>query len=166
MNENTKPISIGEALSSQYDKIWEMMFNVIDNASDEIWKYFNNKWGYAWNSFHVIEGIFFYILDDPEEMVWGERANINWEEDKGSKALEKMGKLSKELVRKFIDETKRIVHLKIKEKPDDYFLSKDNFGYFSSNLERQIYSIRHAAHHIGELNKALRKLNAKTIKWQ
>jgi len=44
-------------------------------------------------------------------------------------------------------------------KPNEYFLSEDDFGFFDSNLERHIYSIRHAAHHIGELNKVLRNLN-------
>ena len=166
MNEKTKNATIGEAIASQYDKIWKMMDDAIDNASDDVWKYFKNMWGYAWNSFHVVEGIFYYTLDDPKEMVWGERANINWEKDSEPKALEKMVKIPKELVREFIDETRDSGHMKIKERPDDYFLSKDDFGTFASNLERQIYSIRHAAHHIGELNKVLRNFNAKRIKWR
>ena len=166
MNDKTKNSSIGEAIASQYDKIWEMMFDAINNASDDVWKYFKSKWGYAWNSFHIVEGIFYYTLDDPKAMVWGERANINWEKDKGPKALEKMSKIQKESVREFIDEIRDKGLMKIKEKSDNYFLSKDDFGTFASNLERHIYSIRHAAHHIGELNKELRDFNAKRIIWR
>ena len=166
MNEKTINNLIGEAIASQYDKIWEMMFDAIYNAPDELWKYFKNVWGYAWNSFHVVEAIYFFTLDDPKGMIWGERANINWEKDKGIKSLEKMAKIPKVLVREFIDEIRDSWRTKIKEKPDDYFLSKDDFGRFTSNLERHIYSIRHAAHHIGELNKELRNFDAKRIKWQ
>ncbi len=166
MNEKTKNTSIGEAFASQYDKIWEMLLDAIDNASDDLWKYFKNTWRYAWNSFHVVEVIFYFTLDDPKGMSWGERANINWEIDNDVKSLEKKAKITKELVREFIDEIRESWHTKIKEKSDDHFLSKDDFGTFASNLERHIYSIRHAAHHIGELNTELRDFNAKTIEWQ
>ncbi|MHA2009478.1 MAG: hypothetical protein ACXABO_02565 [Promethearchaeota archaeon] len=166
MNEKIKNTSIGEAIASQYDKIWKMMFDAIDNASDDLWKYFKNSWGYAWNSFHVVEVIFYHTLDDPKAIAWGERANINWEKDNEVIFVEKMTKISKELVREFIDEIRDSWQTKIKEKPNDYFLSKDDFGDFASNLERHIYSIRHAAHHIGELNKALRDFNNKRITWQ
>ena len=166
MDEETKNTSIGEAIASQYDKIWEMMSDAIDNASDDLWKYFKNIWGYAWNSFHVVEVIFYFTLEDPKGIVWGERANIDWEKDNGIKSLETMAKIPKELVRDFIGEIRDSWQIKIKEKSDDYFLSKDDFGTFASNLERHIYSIRHAAHHIGEMNKELRNFNVKRIKWQ
>ena len=166
MNEKTKNTTIGEAFASQYDKIWEMLLEGIDNASDDLWKYFKNTWRYAWNSFHVVEVIFYFTLDDPKGMSWGERANINWEKDNEIKSLEKKAKITKESVREFIDEIRDSWDAKIKEKSDDHFLSKDDFGTFASNLERHIYSIRHAAHHIGELNKELRNFNAKRIKWQ
>ncbi len=47
MNKNTKKTSIGEAFASQYDKIWEILMEAIDNASDDLWKYFKNTWRYA-----------------------------------------------------------------------------------------------------------------------
>ncbi len=166
MNEKTKNTSIGEAFASQYDKIWEMLLEAINNASDDLWKHFKNTWGYAWNSFHVVEVIFFFTLDDPMGMSWGERANINWEKDNEIKSLEKKAKITKESVREFIDEIRDSWDAKIKEKSDDHFLSKDDFGTFASNLERLKYSIRHAAHHIGELNTELRDFNDKTIEWQ
>jgi hypothetical protein len=166
MNEKSKNTSIGEAFASQYDKIWEMLLEAIDNASDDLWKHFKNTWRYAWNSFHVVEVIYYFTLDDPKGINWGERANINWEKDNEIESLEKMTKITKELVREFIDEFRDSWRIKIKEKSDDHFLSKDDFGTFVSNLERHIYSIRHAAHHIGELNTALREFNNKTIEWQ
>jgi hypothetical protein len=166
MIEKTKNASIGQAFASQYDKIWVMLLEAIDNASDDLWKHFKNTWGYAWNSFHVVEVIFYFNLDDPKGMIWGERVNIDWEKDNEVKSLEKKAKITKELVREFIDEIRDSWRIRLKEKSDDYFLSKDDFNTFTSNLERHIYSIRHAAHHIGELNTELRDFNDKTIHWQ
>ncbi len=84
----------------------------------------------------MVEVIFYFTLDDPEGMNWGERANINWEKDNEIKSLEKMTKITKELVREFIDEIRDSWYKKIKEKSDEHFLSKDDFGTFTSNLER------------------------------
>ena len=166
MSEKPKNTSIGEAFALQYDKIWEMLSEAIDNASDDLWKYSKSTWRYAWNSFHVVEVIFYFTLDDPKGIRWGERAGINWEKDSEIRSLEKMKKITKELVREFIDEIRDSWSTKIKEKSNDHFFSKDDFGTFASNLERHIYSIRHAAHHIGELNTELRDFNDKTIEWQ
>ncbi|MHA1932545.1 MAG: hypothetical protein ACW96X_08410, partial [Promethearchaeota archaeon] len=116
-------ISIGEAFASQYDKIWEMLLEAINNASDNLWKYIKNTWHYAWTSFHVVEVIFYFTLDDPKGMIWGERANINWEKDNEVKSLEKMTKITKELVREFIDEIRDSWHTNIKAKSDDHFLA-------------------------------------------
>jgi hypothetical protein len=164
--ENNKITSIGEAFASQYDKIWEMLLQAIDNASDDLWKYIKNTWRYAWTSFHVVEVIFYFSLDDPKGMKWGERVNINWEKDNDVTSSEKMAKITKELVREFIEEVRDRWSIKIQEKSNDHFLSKDDFGTFTSNLERHIYSIRHAAHHIGELNTELRDFDDKTIHWE
>lgn len=158
--------SIGNALTLQYDKIFNMITDGIDNVSDELWKIYRNDWRYAWNSFHIVETINYHLLDDPNEMRWGERAGINWEKDKGDSLVEKMNKITKDFVKSYIIEVKENLNQKFKNTSDVEFLSTDKFSDFSSNLERHIYSIRHAIFHVGELNKTLRNNNEKRIKWQ
>ncbi len=46
--------SIGNALTLQYDKIFNMITDGIDNVSDELWKIYRNDWRYVWNSFHIV----------------------------------------------------------------------------------------------------------------
>jgi len=159
--------SIGNALALQYDKTFNMITDGIENVSDELWNLNKNDWRFAWNSFHIVETISFYIHDDPNEMKWGERAGINWKKDKGDSLIEKMNKITKDLVKSYIIDVKENLNQKFKNMSDAKFLSKDKFGQnFSSNLERHIYSIRHAIFHAGELNKTLRDNNEKRINWQ
>lgn len=166
MNSMDNKSSIGNALALQYDKIFNMTTEGIDKVSEKLWKLYKNDWRYAWNSFHIVETISYHLQDGPNEMKWGERAGINWEKDKGDSLIEKMNKITKDLVKSYIIEVKENLNQKFKNTSDAEFLSKDEFGYFSSNLERHIYSIRHAIFHAGELNKTLRDNNEKRIKWQ
>ncbi len=166
MNSIDSKSSIGNALALQYDKIFNMLTDGIDNVSEGLWKLYKNDWRYAWTSFHIVETVNYHFHDGPNEMKWGERAGINWDIDKGDSLVEKMNKITKDLVKSYIIEVKENLNQQVKNTSDSEFLSKDKFGFFSSNLERHIYSIRHAIFHAGELNKTLRDNNEKRIKWQ
>ena len=166
MSGNLKKSSLGNIVLVQFDQCWKMLSEAIDNATDDLWIEFENDWCYAGNVFHIIEAVDFYSRTDKEGMKWGKRAGIDWDRDSKEEANKKRQKITKVSNQNYMEEIKEKLNKVLKNTSDETFLQADNFKYFSSNLERQIYSLRHAAHHIGELNKVLREHGNKRIKWQ
>lgn len=166
MSDKLKKNSVGNNILAQFDQSWKMLSEAIDNAPDDLWIELKNDWCYAANVFHIIESVDFYSKEDKAGMEWGKRIGIDWSKDSKEEVNKKRQKISKDLNRNYLAEIKEKLEKIFKNTSDYVFLQADNFKYFSSNLERQIYSLRHAAHHIGELNKALREHGYKRIKWQ
>ena len=166
MEKITIKNSIKDVLLSQYQNCWEKTKLAIENASDEVWSFLKDEWCFAWNAYHVIEGMDFYSRKTPKGMEWGIRAGIDWNKDDKETVAEKYKSITKDLVREYLKDLTEKVNQNLIETSDNDFLQPGEFKWFKSRLERHLYSIRHAEFHIGELNKSLRDFGNKRIKWQ
>jgi hypothetical protein len=166
MEKITIKNSIKDVLLSQYQLCWEKALNAIENSSNDLWLDLKNDWCYAWNAYHIIEGMDFYSRTSPEGMEWGKRAGIDWNKDDKEVAEKKYQKITKDLVREYLDDLKENVTRNLHNTSDSDFLQQGEFKWFKSRLERHLYSLRHAEFHIGELNKSLRQSDNLRIKWQ
>ncbi|MHA1935853.1 MAG: hypothetical protein ACW97A_11270 [Candidatus Thorarchaeota archaeon] len=155
---------LSKGILTEFDSTWKMLQTSIEKIPDDKWHSGVGKWFYSYNVYHIIETVHFYINNDPKDLKWGERAGYEWTKDTD---IEKdvLHLISKDLVQSYIQEITNIVVEKMKSTPDEEFFEKDGFYWFNSLFERMIYTLRHSAHHIGELSRALRELKLESIKW-
>jgi len=142
-----------------------MLESAIESVPDDKWHQGIGKWYFSFNAYHVIDTAQFYMLSDPDQMKWGERAGIDWEsvEDWEKEVLPK---LTKDFVQSYLMETKEKMISLFNSMTDQDYLKRDGFHWFDSVLEKLVYLLRHSMLHIGELSRSLREWSCKHIKWQ
>ncbi|MFX0085031.1 MAG: DinB family protein [Candidatus Hodarchaeota archaeon] len=171
MGRENKNKELGITLLSQFNRNWNMLHQAIDNVPEELWKEvqvddFENTWSYLWNIFHIIETADFYSRNTPENMEWGKRAGINWDNDPPEVIVNKKDRIQKSHLKEYLKEIEDRITEIFDSKDDLELFKKDNFHWFQSIFEKYLYLLRHDMHHIGELNKALRDWKCTRISWQ
>ena len=153
-----------QLLIHQYDGMWNMLTQAIDNIPNDLWAKEDNKWYFALTAYHVVETADFYVRSTPEGMEFGKRlGQVEWWKNIGHQ--EAANRLSKTLVLDYLQEVKARVKTTLEESSMDDLLSKDKFHWFSSILEKYVYLLRHNSYHIGELAKKLRREDKTRVKW-
>ncbi len=155
---------ISKALVNQFTSVWKTLQAAIKKVPDERWHDGVGQWCYSQTAFHIIETAQFYLGSDPDEMIWGARAGINWNDVDDIKK-EVLPKLTKELVNSYLLEIGKLLADTMRIVPDDEFHKIDGFHWFSSILEKLIYLLRHTNYHVGELNRALREWGLAPARW-
>ncbi len=171
MDRENKNKELGITLLRQFNRNWNMLHQAIDNVPEKLWKEvqvddFENTWSYLWNIFHIIETADFYSRITPENMEWGKKAGINWDNDPPEVIADKKDRITKLHLKKYLKEIEDRITEIFDSKDDLELLKKDNFHWFQSIFEKYLYLLRHDIHHIGELNKALRDWKCTRISWQ
>jgi uncharacterized damage-inducible protein DinB len=156
--------SIAKALVNQFTSVWKMLQAAVKKVPDERWHDGVGQWYYSQTTFHIIETAQFYLGSDPDEMKWGARAGINWD-DVTDIEKEVLPKLTKELVNSYLGEVGQEAADAMRSVPDDEFFKTDGFHWFNSILDKLMYLLRHTNYHVGELNRSLREWGLKPVRW-
>jgi hypothetical protein len=152
------------SLANQFTASWKMLGMAIDLVPDEKWHDGTGKWYYSYTSYHIIETAQFYMRHDPSDMKWGTRAGYEWHKDIDVKR-EILPKVTKQLVRTFMDEIQSSLDDIVGEITENELSSQDGFYWFQSVHDKLLYLLRHTAHHLGELARTLREWNLAPVKW-
>ena len=78
MTEDMEPIA--KALVKQFTSVWKMLRAAVKKVPDERWHDGVGQWYYSQTAYHIIETAQFYLGNDPDEMKWGSRADIIWDD--------------------------------------------------------------------------------------
>ncbi|MFW9769839.1 MAG: hypothetical protein ACFFEM_13535, partial [Candidatus Thorarchaeota archaeon] len=65
---------LANSLLNQYLRALDMTKDAVEMVPDSRWHDGPEKWFYSLTTYHIVETIEFYLRDDHEGMVWGERA--------------------------------------------------------------------------------------------
>jgi uncharacterized damage-inducible protein DinB len=160
--EEKEPIA--KALVNQYTSVWKTLQAAIKKVPDEKWHDGVGQWYFSQTAYHIIETAQFYLGSDPDEMKWGARAGINWD-DVNDIEKEVLPKLTKELVNSYLLEVGEELTGAMRSVPNEEFFKTDGFEWFSSILDKLTYLLRHTNYHVGELNRALREWGLAPVRW-
>ncbi|MHA2247250.1 MAG: DinB family protein [Candidatus Hodarchaeales archaeon] len=164
-SDNLKQVGI--YLFNEFERSWGMLKQAIKNIDSEYWSKMNNDWSFVGTVLHIIETADYYRRNDPKEMEWGKKVEINWETDTEEIRNKRVSNISKEDLLNYLEETENLLSNELKVLENDDFLKEDGFTFqgLESVLHKLIHLLRHTMHHIGELNKTLRDIECKRINW-
>ena len=158
---------IAFGLARQFQGMWRMVRQAIDQIPDEHWAQGikeDKKWFYSLRVYHIIETAEFYARDTHEGMLWGARlGKVNWWETITHK--EAAAKVVKGETRIYQTDIAKYIESYLKRISDEELLKKDGFHWFSSVLEKLQYLLQHNLYHLGELTMQLRALRCDRITW-
>jgi uncharacterized damage-inducible protein DinB len=155
------------ALARQFQEMWEMTRNAIEQVSDVYWTQGikeDKEWFYSLRVYHIIETAEFYARDTPKGFQWGARiGEVNWWERLSHKEVAE--KIIKGDMRVYLNDIAKYIEGNLKKAADKGLLKIDGFQEFSSVLEKLQYLLRHNTYHLGELTMQLRALGHERVKW-
>ncbi|MHA2213265.1 MAG: hypothetical protein ACW992_08905, partial [Candidatus Thorarchaeota archaeon] len=143
---------------------WKMLRQAIENIPDSQWHYGANEWFYSLTVYHIVETAEFYVNSSPEAMVWGKRGGFVWDDVKDIKS-DVLPRITKESQIEYASDIGSCIDSLLKSITPDELSQPDGFHWFSSVFEKLLYLLRHCAHHVGELNRALRESDNERISW-
>jgi hypothetical protein len=144
---------IRKVLIRQFDRMWDMLRQAIDNIPDDHWNDENQEWLYSKVAYNIIVTADFYSRDTHEGFDW-EKQRIKFKDYS-----------AKEQQLSFLEAIKLKVANRLEKFTVQELMAKDGFHWFYSRLEKFLYLLRHNAHHIGELAHMLRIWRAERVKW-
>ena len=156
----------GSYLMEQFERKWNMLKEAIENCTEPNWHRGKDEWTYSWIIYHIIETADFYSRNNPEDMVWGRRVDIKWEENSEEEIKRKKTSISKEFLLEYVEEIEQRLSNLFSSNNDEELLKKDDFSWFDSIYEKLLYLLRHNSYHLGELAKDLRDFGCERIKWR
>lgn len=152
-------------LLKQFESKWIMLKSAIEKCPDQYWNEAQDGWTFSHIIFHIIETANFYSRSNPDEMDWGKKAGINWEENTEEEIIEKKSRINKTFLFNYSKEIESRISNFLLSTNDKDLLKKDDFPWFDSIYEKLIYLLRHNSYHIGELAQILRASYVDRLKW-
>lgn len=164
MNAEQSGNTIAKVLEAQYTGSLNMLQAAIAAVPDDKWHTGVGAWFYSYNVYHTIEAVQFYLGSDPDAMKWGVRAGFEWSPDTN---IEKdvLPRLTKELVNSYMLEVRQKLSNVLSPMRDEEFFQTDGFHWIDSVFEKLVYCLRHTAHHVGEICRALIEWGLEPVKW-
>jgi hypothetical protein len=174
MRENDQ---IAEHLVQQFESIWKMISQSIENVPNDRWSEGieqidtpwteskgKNIWYFSERVYHIIQTIEFYSYDSPDSMKWGSRiGGIQWRKESPEVTA---SRIRKDDMKDYLEEIKEQLENKLRTFSDMAFYDTDGFSEWqTSRLAKFLYTMRHSMWHIGELGKMLRDCDCKRINW-
>ena len=158
-------MTVGEVMIRQFVQMWETFRETIANFTDEQWKKADIDWQIpARLASHAIEGADYYARANPEGYDPKVRFGAYWESEP-----EQL--LDREATLKHLGEIQNHVETWLRSMSDLDLLSP-NSGFqpweeaWGSILERAVYLLRHAQHHLGQLTAELRRRGLSSAEWR
>lgn len=154
-------VDIKEAVAGQFKRVLHMFSKGIDKFSAADWRFGDPPDRRpAAQAYHLLESVDFFAGDLPsDQFSWGQRFGVDWE-------CEDPDMLPSQVqVKAYLDE--------VEGKLADWFEKADLFAPESlfqwtgqNRLERSLYSLRHAQHHVGELSRELEIRGLSGPRWR
>jgi len=155
--------TIGNALADQFERMWVMLREAIENYPDEEWKRDASHWFLIPSrlAYHTIETVDYYSRESPEEMRWAERfGGVDWQ----TKEAEKLP--GREAMLDYLEEIRGSLRGKLCSMSDEAFLADHAFPWTGATvLERMIYTLRHSMFHLGQIQAELRRRGLRGAEW-
>ena len=158
-------MTIGDIVTKQFTQMWGMLREAIEKCPEEQWKVGNSDWQIpARLACHVVEGADYHARATPEGYSPTSRFSAYWE-------IKPEQLADKDQVLIHLNEVQAQVGNWLSGMEDSDLLSP-NSGFplledaWESVLGRILSLLRHAQHHLGQLNADLRRRGLPTAKWQ
>jgi len=144
---------------SQYKAAFKMLENLIEECPDELWNKESKVPPFWQQIYHILYYLDFYSEDTKETF----KQTFSIEENLDERFDEI---LSKEELLKYTNKLKNKINTKLELLTTKKLESKSAFFWTGANVaEKIIYSLRHAQHHIGQLNYLLKIETNSATKW-
>jgi uncharacterized damage-inducible protein DinB len=150
--------TIGEVVARQFDRVWDTLRDALSKLSDEEYRTSDCEWLAPIRlAYHVVETAEFYTLKNVEDG----SPPLDWDNGPAEKLP------AKEELLAYLERVQPIVRTWLTTCSNEEFLSaepdfNDSGG---TRLDRMIYSLRHAQHHVGQINAELRRRGLPRGKW-
>ena len=156
--------SLGNILDDQFNRMWNLLREVILNTPDEPWREGPRiSSGLARLAYHTIETVDFYIGETEKSFKWGLRLGINiWEAATPSELP------SKEQVSNYVDEIRIKTDKIFNEWNDMNFMANQTVFHWTGKtvLDRFLYILKHSYYHLGQINAVLSVSGNESINWR
>jgi uncharacterized damage-inducible protein DinB len=154
--------TIGQGLADQFERMWTMLRETIDNCAEEEWKREAGHWFLLPSrlAYHTIETVEFYSRQSPEGMDWNGRFGVDWE----TRETERLP--DREPMVNYLDDIRGSLREKLQSLPDEALTAEHAFPWTGATpLERMIYTLRHSMFHVGQIQAELRRRGLKGAEW-
>lgn len=152
---------IGDVVARQFDRTWKTLRQAITNMSDEQWRQSDHDWlTPARLAYHIVETADFYSENTPKDFNWGALGG-DWE---GSPASELP---SQQQILDLLDRVQPKVKNWLADiNETEWFEAETEFPWTGKTLlDRALYSMRHAQHHVAQINAELRRRDLPCGEW-
>ena len=154
-------VTIGQTLAEQYDRVWGTLRDALGKMSDQQWRESDCDWlTPVRQAYHIVETAEFYAGAKGQGYKWGSLGG-NWEESPSAELPSQAQMLA------FLERVQATVRKWLVECGDaEYLLPEAGFAWTGgTRLSRALYSLRHAQHHLGQLNAELRRKGLARGEW-
>jgi len=144
---NTK---IGAIIAHQFDRVWGSLRDAISKLSDDQYRTSDSEWLAPIRlAYHIVETAEFYALKTPDEG----SPPLDWDTGPSENLP------TKEELLLYLDRVQATIREWLTKCSDEIFLlaEPDFKDCGGTRLDRAIYSLRHAQHHLGQINAELRR---------
>lgn len=144
---------------SQYNAAIKMMQKLIEACPEDLWKK-HTKFPPFWQQiYHILYYLDFYSENSPKNF----KPQFSIKEDLNEK-LDDF--LTKEELMKYASKLKQKINTKLDFLSTKKLESKTEFHWTgTTEAEKIVYNLRHAQHHIGQLNFLLKNEGYEPVKW-
>jgi uncharacterized damage-inducible protein DinB len=154
--------TIGNGLADQFERMWMMLREAIDNCADEEWKRDAGHWFLIPSrlAYHTVETVDFYSRQSPVEMDWAGRFGADWETRQTDQLPDREPMLD------YLEHIRANLGGKLRSMSDQALLADHAFPWTGATvLERMIYTLRHSMFHLGQIQAELRRRGLKGAEW-
>ena len=144
---------------SQYKAAFKMIQNLVETCPENLWNKQSKNPPFWQQIYHTLFYLDYYSEDTKETF----KKTFTIEENLNERYDEI---LSKEDLLKYTKKIRNKINTKLDFLSTKKLESKSSFFWTGANVaEKIIYSLRHAQHHIGQLNYLLKAETNEAIKW-
>jgi uncharacterized damage-inducible protein DinB len=154
--------TLGNGLADQFERMWMMLREAINNCADEEWKSDAGHWFLIPSrlAYHIIETVEFYSRESPEGMDFAGRFGVDWETREAEKLPDREAMLD------YLEEIRGSLRGKLRSMSDEALLAEHPFPWTGATvLERMVYTLRHSMFHLGQIQAELRRRGLKGAEW-
>jgi len=156
---------VATALASQFDRVWAMIREAVDNTPDDEWLKTgpsgDNLTRPARHAFHVVQSVDRYLGHSPKDPPTSSRLDIEWE----TCPVELLP--TKEQVLNYLEEIEQRLRVRLNGLSEKELEAPSEFDWTGATVtEHWMYVLRHTQNHLSILNTTLHARNLKRAAWR
>lgn len=159
--------NLHKVLIQELNASCDMVKLAIENMDPSIWSIKTNEWSYIQTLYHIIDTIEFYSYDEPKKLIKEGGLGVHLPTSTKEEVNKVIDGQPKEFFFDYLEKVRAFTTEKINSFSSEELFSTDKFSDwgFTSRFHKLSYTLRHTMMHTGELNKTLRDLQKKRLKW-